>query len=29
METGTGEVANITNTFPLSLLMIAGRGVAR
>ena len=25
METGTGEVANITNTFPLSLLMIAGR----
>ena len=25
LETGTGEVANITNTFPLSLLMIAGR----
>jgi len=25
LETGTGEVADITNTFPLSLLMIAGR----
>ena len=25
LDTGTGEVSNITNTFPLSLLMIAGR----
>jgi hypothetical protein len=25
LETGTGEVTNITNTFPLSLLMITGR----
>ena len=29
LETGTGEVLDITNTFPLSLLMIAGRIGAR
>ena len=29
VKTGTGEVLDITNTFPLSLLMIAGRIGAR